>query len=124
MSEASSTVGSSRYPNLAATPTGGTDAWSWLTARTDVDGNVGTTAGTHVYGPYMQKAPGNQFLSGAAQTAVNVVTGAGTAVTGTPGTHAWAYNSDTGEIKAVLPTTVSATELGLDENNDIITASE
>lgn len=110
------------YPDLSSTPSGGTGGvWSQLTDRTDVSGNIGTTDGTHIYGPYLQKPPANAFNDPGADVAVNVVTGT-TAVTGTPGTHGWAYNSDTGEIKAVISADLAAL-LNLDTNNDVVTGS-
>ncbi|MEM1207953.1 MAG: prepilin-type N-terminal cleavage/methylation domain-containing protein [Planctomycetota bacterium] len=92
--------------------------WDQFTELTNEAGNTSGTP-TPTLGPYMQKPPANPF---GGLTAVNQVTGT-TAVTGTSGTHGWGYNTDTGEIKAILPDTVTATEaqgLGLDIVNDVV----
>ena len=50
------------YPTSDGTLTGTWD-WTKMTSNTDIDGAVGTTAGTHIYGPYMQQAPKNPFVT-------------------------------------------------------------
>jgi prepilin-type N-terminal cleavage/methylation domain-containing protein len=73
------------YPTLANIAT-------QLTQFTDVDGATAATKDTtHIYGPYIRKAP-----------ALKVGTAKGsTAFTDTPGTagKGWVYNDSTGEVK-------------------------
>ncbi len=81
--------------------------WDRLTQTTDVNG---ATSGSD-FGPYLQKGPINPFLNTAD---VNQVTGVSTALAaGTA--KGWAYNSTTGQIKAVIPTAkwTQLEELGL-----------
>lgn len=101
------------YPTLAQLNAD----WGVMTGRTDVDGAIGTTAGTHVYGPYLQKPPSNPFLTttgGVNIDLTDISGGDAYAATG------WGYNANTGAIKAMLPNTVSPTDLGLTDNSDII----
>jgi general secretion pathway protein G len=51
--------------NGAAGSVAAATAWAQMTAKTDNAGNVGTVAGTHVFGPYLQAAPTNP-LNGSA----------------------------------------------------------
>ena len=97
------------YPTSDGTISGTWD-WTKMTSNTDIDGAVGTTAGTHIYGPYMQQAPKNPFVSSANQTAI------GTAVDGTDG---WVLNTTTGVIRAAVPTATAA-EQNMDTTNDVV----
>ena len=67
-----------------------------LIKKTDVFGAVGTTAGTHIYGPYLRG--GFPVLPVCANKGKKTVK----LVTGTPGHEAsgeaWVYSTDTGEI--------------------------
>ncbi|WP_432798087.1 type II secretion system protein [Poriferisphaera sp. WC338] len=90
------------YPTL-------TQMWGNMTAKTNTDG---TTTGTPKLGPYLQKAPANPFFSGATSTGVAADSSSG-----------WQYNAATGEVKLVLPTSITtseATDLGLDTTNDVV----
>lgn len=97
------------YPTADGTLAG---AWEWdrLTLMTDIDGTTGTTAGTHIYGPYMQQPPKNPFVTTANNTEV------GTAV---DGTDAWVLNTTTGVIRAAVPSATAATQ-NLDTTNDVV----
>ncbi len=66
-----------------------------LTSRTDIDGTVGTTAGTHIYGPYLRSIPVMNVGPAAGRT--NTIT-AGTTPDGTAG--GWMYDATTGQIWA------------------------
>ena len=91
---------SGTYP---ASTTGDTEATllGQLTKLTDIDGAVGTTAGTHIYGPYLRgvtfpplEVGPNKGASGVdLQTAGPVVDEAKTTV-------GWCYNTKTGDIIA------------------------
>ncbi|MFK7790818.1 MAG: type II secretion system protein [Phycisphaeraceae bacterium] len=96
------------YPTSDGTLAGTWD-WTKMTSKTDIDGTVGTTAGTHIYGPYMQQAPKNPFVVTASQTEF------GTAVDGTDG---WVVNTTTGVIRAAVPTATAA-EQNMDTTNDV-----
>ncbi|MEO1238009.1 MAG: prepilin-type N-terminal cleavage/methylation domain-containing protein, partial [Planctomycetota bacterium] len=94
----------------------GTD-WDQFTETTDINGDVVANNGGD-YGPYMQKPPANPFVAGANATAVSQVDAVGTDPAFAANTG-WSYNSVTGEIRANIPNTVDAEELGLDdEPND------
>ena len=74
---------------------------SALTKKTDKDGAVGTTAGTHIYGPYIrgEKLPPlpvgpNKGATGA------IVANTGPAVDEDTATAGWVYNYETGELIA------------------------
>jgi len=98
------------YPTSDGTLSGTWD-WTKMTLKTDIDGATGTTAGTHIYGPYMQQAPKNPFVSNATNTDI------GTAV---DGSDAWVLNTTTGVIRAAVPTTIAA-EQNMDTTNDVQT---
>ncbi|MGB0714659.1 MAG: prepilin-type N-terminal cleavage/methylation domain-containing protein [Phycisphaerae bacterium] len=69
-----------------------------LTSRTDASGNVGTTAGTHIYGPYLRGAiPDLPVCANKGSSALSIVTGTPAGGTGTEG---WVYSTDTGEFIA------------------------
>ena len=91
------------YPDLD------TDGWDLLTEKTNADG---TTTGTPVFGPYLQKAPNNPINT-------SKVVGSLTITSGNPasdGTAGWAYSDATGGIRAIV-SAAQATQLGLDEDN-------
>ena len=76
-----------------------------LSTKTDVSGEKGTTA-THIYGPYLVNGiPANPFVDGAAAKDVAIVTG--TTALATDASTGWSYNSDTGELRANLPTSMT-----------------
>lgn len=105
------------YPTLASLNTdadGDGDAdWVQLTTQTDVDGAAGTD-----FGPYLQQAPSNPFVTstGGANVSVADISG-GDAFSATDG---WGYNAATGVIKAMVPATVDEVALGVDDDNDFI----
>jgi len=90
------------YPTLAQLNA----AWNVLTSRTDAAGNVGTTDGVHIYGPYIMKMPINPF-EGSASLAAVAAPGVG-----------WVYDEATGRLFGVLPT-AKANELGMDQVNTV-----
>ncbi|MEO0474752.1 MAG: prepilin-type N-terminal cleavage/methylation domain-containing protein [Planctomycetota bacterium] len=96
------------YPTSDGTLTGTWD-WTKMTSKTDIDGAVGTTAGTHIYGPYMQQAPKNPFVVTASTTEFG---------TATDGTDGWVVNTTTGVIRAAVPTATAA-EQNMDTTNDV-----
>ena len=68
-----------------------------LTSKTDFSGNIGTTAGTHVYGPYLRTTPALP-VDGEGATAgkkgdTDVAAAAAEGV-------AWVYDEDTGVLTA------------------------
>ena len=71
-----------------------------LTQKTDVAGDVGTTAGTHIYGPYLRSGfppcpvGPNAGAKGVIMTALPIATAVVEATT----TAGWVYNYTTGEI--------------------------
>lgn len=73
-----------------------------LTQRTDVDGEVGTTAGVHAYGPYLRKVPPVPVGPNAGAIGVKVWNDAAFKVQENigGGTVGWCYNYETGEIIA------------------------
>jgi len=75
-----------------------TNQWQALTNSTDIDGDI---AGSD-YGPYFQKPPVNGFKN--------------SSVVAADDSAAWQYDSATGTIKAIVPSTVfsSAQNLQLD----------
>ena len=71
-----------------------------LTQRTDRSGNVGTTAGVHIYGPYLRKGiPPLEVGPNKGATGV-FPTDAGPAVDESKTTVGWIYNYKTGDIIA------------------------
>ncbi|MEM9022015.1 MAG: hypothetical protein AAGC44_15775, partial [Planctomycetota bacterium] len=97
------------YPTSDGTLAGTWD-WTKMTGKTDVDGNVGTTAGTHIYGPYMQQAPKNPFVVTASATEFGAAT---------DGSDGWVVNATTGVIRAAVPT-ATADEQNMDKTNDVL----
>ncbi len=81
-------------------------AWNVLISRTDVNGNVGTTDGVHVYGPYIMKLPVNPFQ--------NSRTVADTAAAGV----GWVYDEATNKVYGVIEE-AKADELSLDKVNTV-----
>jgi general secretion pathway protein G len=100
------------YPTSDGTLSGTWD-WTKMTNKTDIDGAVGTTAGTHIYGPYMQQAPKNPFVT--TTGGANIALG-----TATDGTVGWVLNTTTGVIRAAVPT-ATASEQNMDTTNDVQT---
>ncbi|MEM8783529.1 MAG: prepilin-type N-terminal cleavage/methylation domain-containing protein [Planctomycetota bacterium] len=96
------------YPDLA------TD-WTQMTELTDKAGDtedMGADADDLEFGPYLQKAPANPFtLDPDNATAV------ADDIDSTSADNGWAFDSVTGEIRAIVPA-AKATELGLDDAND------
>jgi prepilin-type N-terminal cleavage/methylation domain-containing protein len=79
-----------------------------LTQKTDVSGNVGTTANVHIYGPYLRQLPPLPVGAKKGQTAVDVqATGPASAA----GDFGWVYNNTTGDIKA------NTTDAEVDDSN-------
>jgi general secretion pathway protein G len=71
-----------------------------LTKKTDVHGNVGTTAGTHIYGPYLRAGiPPLPVGPNAGASGVEMVD-TGPASDETKTTSGWVYNYTTGDIIA------------------------
>ena len=69
-----------------------------LTKRTSADGTVGTTAGTHIYGPYLRGGiPKLPVCDNKGDASLSIVTGTPAGGTGTEG---WVYSTDTGEFSA------------------------
>lgn len=66
-----------------------------LTSKTDVAGAIGTTPGTHIYGPYVREIPDNPFTNSNTVTAIASSPATGGDVTSGGG---WLYNKTTGEI--------------------------
>ena len=74
-------------------PETGTANWTQMTMYTDISGGTSATKdATHIYGPYLQKVPTNQFVN----TAI-ITVGAAPAVTAGSG---WYFNSTTGTFNA------------------------
>jgi len=81
-------------------PTGAlqADVIDKLIKKTDVGGTVGTTAGVHIYGPYLRGGiPALPVCANKGDANLKLVVG--TPVGGT-GTEGWVYSKDTGEIIA------------------------
>ncbi len=71
-----------------------------LTKKTDKSGNVGTTAGVHIYGPYLRKGiPPLEVGPNRGATGVEMVN-TGPAVDETKTTSGWVYNYTTGDLIA------------------------
>lgn len=83
-------------------------AWNVLLARTDAAGNVGTTDGLHIYGPYIKKMPVNPFED--SQTVAD------TAASGV----GWVYDEATGRVYGVMQAALAA-ELEVDTVNTVRT---
>ncbi len=99
------------YPDLSVD-------WTRLTGETDVNGVV--LAG-NPFGPYLQQAPSNGFITTAADADITVnQLGDGTGNVAAPAYTAvgWAYSMDTGEIKANIPATVDAASLNIEVGPD------
>lgn len=92
----------STYPTLAQLNA----AWNVLTSRTDSAGNVGTTDGVHIYGPYIKKMPINPFES---SLTVSDTPAAGVG---------WVYDEVTGRVFGVM-LEAKADELGIDKVNTV-----
>ncbi|MFQ5462351.1 MAG: prepilin-type N-terminal cleavage/methylation domain-containing protein [Phycisphaerae bacterium] len=69
-----------------------------LIKKTDAAGTVGTTAGVHIYGPYLRGGiPALPVCATKGDANLKLVTGT---PTGGLGTEGWVYSTDTGEIIA------------------------
>lgn len=72
-----------------------------LTQRTDAAGNVGTTPGLHIYGPYLRTGfPPVPVGPNGGATRVHRNTGTPPQVNEGKKNHGWVYNYETGEIIA------------------------
>lgn len=71
-----------------------------LTKLTDAAGNVGTTAGTHIYGPYLRGGfPPAPVGANKGKKTIKIVTGDPVASAATEATgEGWIYSTDTGKI--------------------------
>lgn len=70
-----------------------------LTKLTDINGTVGTTAGTHIYGPYLRG--GFPALPvGANKGSSNVLIVAGAVAVNEAGGEGWVYSTSTGDFIA------------------------
>jgi len=70
-----------------------------LTKMTDAQGNVGTTAGTHVFGPYLRGGiPALPVCANKGSAVLKIITTG--SPTGGTGTEGWVYSTATGEILA------------------------
>lgn len=72
-----------------------------LTKKTDALGNVGTTAGTHIYGPYLRTGfPALPVCGRKGDKTVELIATGPPAPDGTPAGTGWVYAKDTGEFVA------------------------
>lgn len=72
-----------------------------LTKKTDINSNVGTTAGVHIYGPYLRGSDFPPIEVGPNKGATDVdLQAAGPAVDEAKTTVGWCYNTTTGDIIA------------------------
>ena len=94
----------STYPTLVQINA----AWNVLVARTDAAGNVGTTDGVHVFGPYIKKMPLNPF-EGSQSVSDTAAVGVG-----------WVYDEATAKVYGVMPA-AKAAELNMDTVNTVRT---
>ncbi|MBI4717856.1 MAG: prepilin-type N-terminal cleavage/methylation domain-containing protein [Planctomycetes bacterium] len=71
-----------------------------LTKMTDASGNVGTTAGVHIYGPYLRGGfPPAPVGANKGKKTIKIVTGDPTATAATEATgEGWIYSTDTGKV--------------------------
>ncbi len=75
--------------------------YAQLTQRTDAAGNVGTTPGVHIYGPYLRPGfPPVPVGPNAGATRVHRNTSTPPQVNEGKKNHGWVYNYETGEIIA------------------------
>jgi general secretion pathway protein G len=102
------------YPTSDGTLTGTWD-WDMMTQYTDIDGGTNATSDPvngFIYGPYMQQAPKNPFVTSTGNA--NIAVGAA------GGTAGWVLNTTTGVIRAAVPTQTAA-EQNMDTTNDVAT---
>jgi type II secretion system protein G len=97
------------YPTLAQM-SAGADDWDVMTLATDGSGTTGAAGAAFPFGPYLKKAPVNPF------TASSLIAADPAAPAATDG---WTYDEDTGILKAVIPATVTGSDLNL-STNDIV----
>lgn len=77
------------------------DVVAQLTKKTDFSGNVGTTAGTHIYGPYLRgHFPPLPVSDNSGATDVLIDKTNTPPVPVPSATEGWVYNPNTGEILA------------------------
>lgn len=71
-----------------------------LTKMTDAQGNVGTTPGTHIYGPYLRSGfPPAPVGANKGKKTIKIVPGDPVAdATSEAGGEGWLYSTDTGKI--------------------------
>jgi general secretion pathway protein G len=79
-----------------------------LTKLTDINGVVGTTAGTHIYGPYLRGAL-PALPVGANKGSADMLIVAGAAAVNESGGEGWVYSTSTGNF---LANTVASDEGG------------
>lgn len=88
---------SSAASKLFATTTTEATLWQELLKKTDIEGVTGTTAGTHIYGPYLQSKPVNN-LNG--KSLVQVATVADETTFDPADTAGFVYDSGSGKFWA------------------------
>ncbi len=72
-----------------------------LTKKTDALGNVGVTAGVHIYGPYLRSGfPRLSVCNRKGDKTVSLIAAGPPAPTGLPAGTGWVYAKDTGEFVA------------------------
>ena len=89
--------------NFPASVTGDTEAilLGQLTKMTDINGAVGTTAGTHIYGPYLRGTTFPPLEVGPNKGASGVILQTtGPTVAEITATAGWCYNTSTGDLIA------------------------
>lgn len=71
-----------------------------LLKNTDAQGNVGTTAGTHIFGPYLRSGfPAAPVGANKGKNTIKIVTGDPVANAASEATgEGWIYSTDTGKI--------------------------
>ena len=107
---------------LPSTLVGGTPAWTQLTSKTDSAGNVGTVAGTHVFGPYLQADPTNPLNNSKKVKVVTAdVTGGGASGCDSTSAEGFIINSSNGKIwgTSAKYTKVYNEANSADANNDL-----
>jgi len=84
--------------------------WGVMTGETDVDGAI---AAGNPFGPYLQQAPANAFVTNVGGVNIDL---ADISAADTYAGVGWGYDEDNGTIKAMIPDSVDAESLGLDDN--------
>jgi general secretion pathway protein G len=84
-----------QHNDVLPQPESGGLTWNLMTMYTDINGGTAATKDTtHIYGPYLQKVPTNQFNN------LNSISIAGTTPAAADNTTGWFFNSTTGVFKA------------------------